>query len=149
MSIKTVKRMAATMLKVGESRIWIDPNRMDDVQSAITREDVKRLIHEGAIQRRPQDTPSRGRTRMRLEEKRSGRHRGYGSRKGPKKARSSSKRQWISKVRAQRAFLVELRRRRAIKRQDYRYLYRKVKGGQFQGVRVLSAFTSDVTKRGT
>ncbi|MBO3802619.1 MAG: 50S ribosomal protein L19e [Candidatus Brockarchaeota archaeon] len=148
MSLKTVRRMAATMLKAGESRIWIDPNRIDDVQSAITRDDVRRLIGEGAIKKMPKAAPSRGRTRARLEKKRSGRRRGHGSRKGPKKARSPPKRLWVSKVRAQRAFLDELRRRGTIKRREYRLLYRKVKGGQFQGVRAIeSAVMADHAKR--
>ncbi|MGQ9514535.1 MAG: 50S ribosomal protein L19e [Thermoproteota archaeon] len=148
MTIKTVKRMAATILKIGESRVWIDPTRVEDVQSAITREDVKRLIRDGTIKSKSKEVPSRGRTRIRLEEKKLGRHRGHGSRKGPKKARSSTKRQWITRVRAQRAFLDELRERRMIESSEYRELYKKVKGGQFQGLRALkSAVEAEIAKR--
>lgn len=150
MSLKTVKRMAATILKVGESRVWIDPTRIEDVQSAITRDDVRRLIRDGVIKRRPQEVPSRGRTRKRLEDKKLGKHRGHGSRKGARAARSPSKRQWVDRVRAQRAFLDELRERRMINRSEYRELYKKVKGGQFQGVRALkSAVEAEIAKRRT
>jgi len=137
MSTKSVRRMAATILKVGESRIWIDPTRAEDIQSAITRDDVRRLIEEGAIERRPQESPSRGRIRLRQAQRRSGRHRGHGSRKGSKTARTPSKRAWISKIRSQRAFLVELRERKLIKPSLYRSLYGRAKGGQFQSIRVL------------
>lgn len=148
MSTKTVRRMAASILKAGESRIWIDPTRMEDVESAITREDVRRLISEGAILKRPQQTPSRGRIRLRKAERRLGRHRGQGSRKGSKESRYPSKREWITKVRAQRAFLAELRARRALKPSVYRTLYRQVKGGQFQGIRALQSAVAGQGKRG-
>ena len=38
------KRLAAEILGVGESRIWIDPNRIEDVADAITREEIRGLI---------------------------------------------------------------------------------------------------------
>jgi len=43
------KRLAAEILGVGESRVRVDPARISDVAQAITREDIKRLIREGAI----------------------------------------------------------------------------------------------------
>jgi len=131
--------MAAAILKVGESRIWIDPERIEDVESAITREDVRRLISEGAIMRRPQRVPSRGRIRLWKEERRLGRHRSQGSRKGTRESRHPSKGEWITKVRAQRALLVELRAKKSIRPSVYRSLYGQVKGGQFQGIRALQS----------
>ena len=50
MSLKSQRRLATKILKVGEGRVWIDPNRIDDVEAAITRTDIRRLIHEGVIQ---------------------------------------------------------------------------------------------------
>ncbi|MEM4532476.1 MAG: 50S ribosomal protein L19e, partial [Desulfurococcaceae archaeon] len=41
------KKLAAEILDVGVSRIWIDPSRVDEVVEAITREDIKRLIKDG------------------------------------------------------------------------------------------------------
>jgi large subunit ribosomal protein L19e len=148
MSAKTVRRMASAIMKVGESRIWIDPSRMEDVESAITREDVRRLISEGAILKRQQQTPSRGRLRLRKAERRLGRHRGGGSRKGTRESRYPSKREWITKVRAQRTFLAELRANRKIKPSVYRTLYRQVKGGQFQGIRALQSAVASQEGRG-
>ena len=43
------KRLAAEVLGVGVSRIRVDPNRIEDVEAALRREDIKRLIKEGAI----------------------------------------------------------------------------------------------------
>ncbi|MGD2065814.1 MAG: 50S ribosomal protein L19e, partial [Candidatus Bathyarchaeota archaeon] len=46
MSLKSQRRLAAEIMKVGENRVWIDPERIDYVEAAITREEIKKLIHE-------------------------------------------------------------------------------------------------------
>ena len=73
MTIKTIKRMAADILKVGESRIWIDPERENTLYDVVSREQVKKLIHDGVIKKLPPSTPSRGRIRIRKMQKRKGR----------------------------------------------------------------------------
>ncbi len=35
--LKNQKRLAADILKCGENRVWIDPERGDEVKSSITR----------------------------------------------------------------------------------------------------------------
>ena len=49
MSLKSQRRLAAEILKVGESRVWMDPDRTEEVEIAITREEIRRLIHEGFL----------------------------------------------------------------------------------------------------
>jgi large subunit ribosomal protein L19e len=140
LSIKTVKRLAADILKVGESRIWIDPERTGEVEDAVTRADVKRLIKSGVIRKRPASTPSRGRVRMR-----SGRS-GPGSRKGAKGARMTVT--WVEKVRAQRRLLRRLRDKGVVSRRLYRRLYLMVKGGAFASRRVLLNYVASLKERG-
>jgi len=132
MSLKFVRRLAAEVLKVGESRIWIDPDSFDRVSEVISREDVRRLIKDGVIKVRPKSTPSRGRLRMRRK-----RRRGPGSRKG---STISQKELWMAKVRAQRKFLKLLRRKRIIDRKTYRKLYMMVKGNAFRSVAHLKHY---------
>ena len=43
------KRLAADLLKVGRTRVWLDPEKMDDIKNAITRADVRKLINRGYI----------------------------------------------------------------------------------------------------
>jgi len=140
LSIKTVKRLAADILKVGESRIWIDPERTGEVEDAVTRADVRRLIKSGVIRERPASTPSRGRVRMR-----SGRS-GPGSRKGAKGARMTVT--WVEKVRAQRRLLRQLRDKGVVSRRLYRRLYLMVKGGAFASRRVLLNYVASLKERG-
>ncbi|MGC8960900.1 MAG: 50S ribosomal protein L19e, partial [Candidatus Bathyarchaeia archaeon] len=76
MSLRIQRRLAAELLNVGESRVWIDPESIERVEAAITREEVERLIHEGVIRKLPERGVSRGRIRSKPG------RRGPGSRKG-------------------------------------------------------------------
>lgn len=137
LTMKTIKRMAAEILKVGESRIWIDPEKADELYDIVSREQVKKLIHDGVIKKLPPSTPSRGRIRMKKEKKKKGRRRGHGKRKGP---RYDEKDVWISKIRAQRKFLKNLRERKLIDKKTYRRLYRLSKGGFFRSIAHLKLY---------
>ena len=48
----TQRRLAAAELKIGESRVWInpDPEVASELSEAITREDIRTLIADGNIQ---------------------------------------------------------------------------------------------------
>jgi len=140
MSLKTQRRIAASILKVGEGRVWIDPERMEDVEVAITREEIRKLIHEGAIKALPEKGVSRARARIIHEKKKKGRRKGPGSRKGGSKAVMTKKERWMIKIRALRKRLRELRDRRVITRETYRDLYMLAKGGTFKSVRDLERY---------
>lgn len=132
MKLSTQRRLAADILGVGVNRVWIDPTRAADVSSAISREDIKRLIKQGTIKARPELGISRGRFRRRTAKRKRGRRRGVGSRKGARMARQPKKASWIRTVRPLRAKLRELKREGTIDRREYRRLYRMVKGGAFK-----------------
>ncbi len=132
MKLSTQRRLAADILDVGINRVWIDSTRGTDVSAAISREDVKRLIRQGAIKAKPEIGISRGRFRRRIAKRRRGRRRGVGSRKGTQRARQPKKASWIRTVRPLRARLRELKEKGVINRHEYRRLYRMVKGGAFK-----------------
>ncbi len=132
MELSTQRRLAADILDVGVNRVWIDPARAADVSAAISREDIKRLIRQGAIEAKPELGISRGRFRRRAVKRKHGRRRGIGSRKGTRRARQPKKASWIRTVRPLRARLRELKRDGTIDKREYRRLYRMVKGGAFK-----------------
>lgn len=132
MDLKNQKRMAAEILGCGVNRVWIDPNKIEDVADAITRADIRTAIDSGAIKALPVRGNSRGRIRHNLAQRRKGRQRGPGSRKGKAGARSPKKREWIQTIRPIRAELRDLRDTGKISKQTYRLFYRKAKGGQFK-----------------
>ncbi|RJS84305.1 50S ribosomal protein L19e, partial [Candidatus Bathyarchaeota archaeon] len=123
LDLKSQRRLAASILKVGENRVWIDPKRMEDVESAITREEIRKLIHEGAIKAHKKKGVSRGRARIIHQKKKKGLRRGPGSRSGARKARQPRKKMWIMKIRALRRRLRLLKERHVISRSVYRRLY--------------------------
>lgn len=100
MNLTTQKRLAASILKVGLNRVWIDPERMEEVSMAITREGVKQLINNGAIKAKPQKGISSYRSKKLAEQKKKGKRKGRGSVKGAKKARNPKKQEWMTTIRA-------------------------------------------------
>ncbi|MHA1344842.1 MAG: 50S ribosomal protein L19e [Candidatus Heimdallarchaeaceae archaeon] len=143
MDVKTQRRLAAKILKVGINRVKIDPDSLYDLSLAITREDVKRHIDDGDIRKRKIQGVSRGRARAVAAKKRRGQRIGVGSRKGPKYSRLSKKDRWIGKIRAQRKFLKQLRDEGYVDTKTYRQLYLQSKGGLFRSVRYLRNYIAE------
>ncbi len=52
-TLQLQKRIAASVLKVGLNKVWFDPTRISEIREAITREDVKELIKEKVIKKKP------------------------------------------------------------------------------------------------
>lgn len=132
--LRNQRRMAAAVLKCGLTRVWIDPLRVEDVGSAVTRADVQKLVKRGYVRAIQKKGVSRGRARALAVQKRSGRRRGEGSRRGGQgsKARQPRKRGWIQTIRPLRRVLRELRVAGHITPHDYRLQYRKAKGGLYR-----------------
>jgi len=135
MRLKSQRRLAAQLLKVGENRVWFDKDRLEEVKEAITKIDIKKLIKDLAIQAKPKKSISGFRRRKKYLQKRKGRQQGKGSRKGTLNARQPAKRVWMTKVRLQRSLLKKLRDKKIIDPKNYRNLYRKSKGGFFRSRR--------------
>ena len=71
--MRKIRRMAADILNCGENRIWIDSSRLEQVIGVISREEVKRLIKDGVIRKRPEKGISRYRIRLKKLKKKKGR----------------------------------------------------------------------------
>jgi large subunit ribosomal protein L19e len=132
MNLKNQRRMASELLKCGVNRVWVDPNRSEDVSDAITRADVRILINSGTIAARQKKGVSRGRAEFEKAQKRKGRQSGHGSRRGKKGARKPSKERWMQAIRPIRKKLKELRDTGKIDPATYRIYYLKAKGGVFK-----------------
>jgi len=140
MNLRNQRKIAASILDCGLNRVWIDPERLDEVSMAITREEIRKLIKGKAIKALPENSQSRGRARILAEKKKKGRRIGPGSKKGKKYSVVSRKTRWINRIRAQRKHLVLLRDRRVITVSTYRSLYRKAKGGEFRSVAEIDRY---------
>ena len=138
--LKAQKRLAADILDVGKGRVWLDPDEQEEIAEAITREDIRDLVDQGIIQAKDTQNNSRGRARERAEKRAYGHQKGQGSRKGKAGARENTKDDWVSRIRAQRKRLKELRDEGTIDRTQYRELYNKASGGEFDSVDRLEAY---------
>jgi len=128
------KRIVASILKCGVNRVWFDPERLSDIENAISREDLRKLVSEGVVKARQKKGVSRGRARAFAAKRSYGHCKGPGRRKGAAGARNASKRAWIQKIRAIRKALITLREAGTIDPHVYRIIYRKAAGGQFRSV---------------
>ena len=132
MKIGNRKRIIASMLKIGETRVWIDPERLSDVKEAITKADLRNLVRDGAIKIKPVVGVSKGRFREHLTQKRKGRRQGKGSRQGKKTSRLSRKTSWVNMVRTHRDLATILKNKKLIQNNVYKDLRHKIKGGFFR-----------------
>jgi len=73
-----VARLAAEILGVGESRVWIDSKKLSELEEVVSKSDVRRLIDEGIVKVEPKKGNSRARWKVRHEQRKKGRRRGYG-----------------------------------------------------------------------
>ncbi len=142
--LRNQRRMAASILKCGGNRVWMDSDRTDEIAKAVTRADVKILINGGAIKSKQIQGISRGRKKFNQKQKDKGRRKGHGSRKGAKYARLPRKERWMRTIRPIRTYLRQLRDDKSIERSIYRKYYRKAKGGEFRSKHHLrTRLTSD------
>jgi large subunit ribosomal protein L19e len=140
MDLKSQKKIAARLLKCGNTKIWIDPSRVADVSEAITARDISSLIKDGVIKAKYKQGVSRSRARKITGQKRKGRRRNRGSKRGSSGTRTPRKKAWINKIRIVREVLRELRDNEKISKNTYRALYKKASGGTFKSRKFLLSY---------
>jgi large subunit ribosomal protein L19e len=142
MGMASVRKMAAGMLKCGQSRIRIEMAK--EVEEALTREDVKSLIRSGLVWKIQKKGTSKLRTKFLSRQKKKGRRTREGSRRGTFRARSGPKKiHWIKNIRALRKLLKELKVNGQIIPETYTEFYPRIKGGEFRNKKHLLGYLDD------
>ncbi len=143
MKLDSRKRMASDVMGIGKKRIWLDPEEVEEIDNAITKEDIRALIKQGIISEIPKTSISRGRIRKKMEKKKRGQRKRKGSRKGTANARYPAKKRHMDRIRSLRRKLSDLKENKKIDVTTYRKLYNLSGGGYFRDLDHLNAYMKD------
>jgi len=135
------RKIAADLMKCGASRVRILDKKA--FEEAITRQDIRSLIKKGGVVKLQKKGTSKGNVKYLQGQKKLGRRKSRGSRKGTKGARNPRKQRWINTVRPTRRLLKELRETGRIEKENYREIYLKIKGGMFRNKKHLLLYLKE------
>jgi len=149
MKLDKLKAVAGNILKKSKHKLILDQKKIEsnkkNVSDAITKDDVRKLIVDGVVSKKPDTGHSRGRARILLEKKKLKRKRGPGKRKGTKKARKTTN-EYNLKIRALRKKLKEIKSEDKLNGKSYSQTYLRIKGNYFRGKKHLEEYINGENK---
>ena len=148
MNLLKQKEIASRKLKIGKSRIHINPDNSEDIKEAITGEDIRKLVSEGLIKIKKLRGQSRSKARTRDEQKKKGRQKGHGKRKGTENARLSKKDKWMTKIRSHRKELKNMIENEKVTKREYRQLYIYAKSGIYRSKKHMNLSLAKMRESG-
>merc|ERR1719244_1764985 len=108
-NLQVTEKACCKCQKWGKKKVWLDPNETNEIANANSRQNIRKLIKDGLVIKKPVAIHSRWRIRKNMLARKKGRHCGYGKRKGTKNARMPEKLLWMRRQRALRKLLKKYR----------------------------------------
>ena len=144
-NLKSKKRLVSRIMGVGVHRVWLDSDHLDDVEDAITRDNIRGLITANTIKIKPFKGTSRGRAKLKkIQRKKRGTT--AGSKQGRKGARVGKKQLYVKKIRSLRYLLKVFKDRKQINNQQFWELYKMAGGNIVRNKAHLLSLIKEKTK---
>lgn len=141
-NLKTKRQLVSRILGVGVDRIKFDPEHLDEVADAITRDNIRSLVTANVIEIESIKGTSKGRSHFKkIQRNRRGTK--QGSKKGTKGARSGKKEVYVKRIRAMRHQLKVSKDRKEITNDSYWNLYKQVSGNQVRNLAHLRSLLEE------
>ena len=133
MNLKTQKRIAAQILKVGITRVKFDSDKLNEIKEAITRQDILDLNKTGAIQIR--DVSGRTKIVRRKHRRRTGKI---------KKQVKTEKKEYVTLTRKLRKLTKHLLKTKAIDKEKHEEIRRRIRAKKFRSRRHLNESLGEI-----
>lgn len=145
-NLKAKKRLAARVMGVGVHRVRFSEDHLEDVENAITRNEIRSLITANTITVRSFTGTSRGRAHAKKAQRKK-RGTTQGSKQGRKGARVGKKEVYVAKVRALRRLLKIAKIRKEITNPEFWMLYKKIGGNTVRNKAHLRMLMAETIER--
>ena len=145
-NLRTKRQLVSRILGVGIDRIRFDPEYLDDITDAITRDNIRSLMTASVIQVKSIKGTSKGRANFKKSQRRK-RGTKQGSKKGRKGSRIGKKEVYVKKIRAMRHQLKVSKSRKEITNENYWKLYKQVGGNQVRNLAHLRTLIEEVRSK--
>ena len=134
MNLKNKKTMASNALKVGRDRIVFLTTRLVEIKEAITKQDIRDLKEEGAIEVKP----IKGRRKIKSKT-----HRSTGN---IRKKVNTRKRDYVIMTRKLRGYTAELEKQGKLNREEVKEIRKRIRNKAFKSKANLKLYIEGLRK---
>ena len=135
MKLSSKKNLASKTLGIGKGRAWFNPERLEDIKAALTKQDIRDLFKDGAIKIKT----VKGKKTRKIRKTR--RRRGSIGKKV-----STKKRDYVNRIRKIRALLKSLKSSGKINSKEYSAFNRYARSVPFRDIKQFKEYLNEKLK---